>query len=134
MKTDGTSIGFLIKNLTKETRLGIKPTRICIHHYAPEPALCAYAIIIKYIEVISELRTTSKLWISCVRPHQEVGRQTISRWLKTLTMWDIDISVFTASTSKAAAMGVGLQTTLKTAGWHGAQNFKKFYHREDYAC
>ena len=51
-------------------------------------------------------------------------------------MSGIDISVFTAhstrmaSTSKAAAMGVGLQTILKTAGWHGAQNFKKFYYRE----
>ena len=72
-----------------------------------------------------------------MRPHQEVGRQTISRWLKTtLAMSGIDTSIFTAhstrmaSTSKAAAMGVGLQTILKTAGWHGAQNFKKFYHRE----
>ena len=52
-------------------------------------------------------------------------------------MSGIDISIFTAhstrmaSTSKAAAMGVGLQTILKTTGWHGAQNFKKFYHREE---
>ena len=137
VRTDGTSISYIIKTLTKETRPGIKTTPICIHQYAPEPALCAYATITKYIEVTSKLCKTSKLWISFVRPNQEVGRQTISRWLKTtLAMSGIEISIFTAhstrmaSTSKAAAMGVGLQTILKTAGWHGAQNFKKFYHRE----
>ena len=141
MRTDGASISFFIENLTKETRPGIKPTPVCIHQYAPEPALCAYATIIKHIKVTSKLRKTSKLWISFVRLHQEVGRETISRWLKTtLAMTGIDISIFTAysarmaSTSKAAAMGVGLQTILKTAGWHGAQNFKKFYHREAYVC
>ena len=75
---------------------------------------------------------------SLVRPHQEVGRQTTSRWLNTTPeMSGIDTSIFTAnstrmaSTSKAAAMGVDLQTILKTAGWQGAQSFKKFHHRED---
>ena len=61
VRTDGKSISFFIKNLTKETRPGIKPKPICIHQYAPEPALCAYATIIKYIEVTSKLRKTSNL-------------------------------------------------------------------------
>ena len=83
--------------------------------------MCAYATIIKYIELTSKLRKTSKLWIRFVRPHQEVGRQTINRWLKTtLTMSGIDKTIFTffstrmASSSKIAAMGIGLQTIVKT--------------------
>ena len=120
VRTDGMSISFFIKTLTKQTRPGIKTKPICIHQFAPEPALYAYATITKYIEVTSKLRKTSKLWKSFVRPHQEVGRQTISRWLKTtLAMSGIDISIFTAhstrmaSTSKAAAMGVALRLSLK---------------------
>ena len=72
-----------------------------------------------------------------MKAHQKVGRQSISGRLKTtLEKWDIDTTTFSAhstriaSTSEAAAMGVGLQTILKTAGWSKAQNFKKFYHIE----
>ena len=135
--SDGSSFTFLMKNLTKQVRPGIQQTPIRVSKYTLDPCLCAHSALKTYIQKTAGLRKSSKLWISYVKPHQEVGRQTISRWLKsTLELSGIDTSTFSAhstrmaSTSKAAAMGVGLQTILKTAGGSKAQNFKKFYHRE----
>ena len=48
----------------------------------------------------------------------------------------VDFSNFTghsirmAATSKANNMGVGLDTTLATAGWNSESNFKKIYLRD----
>ena len=86
----------------------------------------------EYLKRTDSLRSTSHLWISFKKPFKAVGRQTISRWLKTLLhMAGLDISIFTghstrmAATSKVNNMGVGLHTILATAGWNSESNLKK---------
>lgn len=81
--------------------------------------------------------TNSQLWVGLVKPHKTVGKQTLSRWFKELLKRaGIDTYVFTrhstrmASTSKDNAMGAGLDTILKSAGWASASNFQKFYNRD----
>ena len=101
-----------------------------------DPDLDIYNVLTWYLKRTAELRRSSKLWISFTKPHEPVGKQTISRWLKTiLQKAGIDVNNFTshstrmASTSKASAMGVGLTSILNTAGWTNAKNFYRFYLR-----
>ena len=85
----------------------------------------------------------NQLWLSWIKPHEPVGRQTISRWLKqTLKLGGIDTSKFLATAlgwlphpkpmpwASSKAMGVGLSTILNTAGWASKHNFIKFYCRD----
>ena len=91
----------------------------------------------QYIKVTENIKKGNQLWLSWIKPHEPVGRQTISRWLKqTLKLGGIDTSQFSghstriAATSKAHAKSVGLSIILNTAGWASKHNFIKFYCRD----
>ena len=97
---------------------------------------CVLSTLREYIRRTESIRKSRKLWIKVVKPHNEVTKETIGRWLKkVLVKADID-KKFTAhsfrmaSTSKAAANGLGLESILQTANWSSATNFHKFYLRE----
>ena len=78
-----------------------------------------------------------KLFISYVKPHGQVSRDTISRWLKiVMTRGGIDVkkisshSVRSAAVSKASATIVSVDKVLKVAGWSNARTFAKFYKKK----
>lgn len=91
----------------------------------------------EYIQKTNPLRTGEKqLFLSFVRPHKAVSRDTISRWTKeVLKLSGIDITTFTAhstraaTASKANAKDVPLDVILSTIGWASAQTFSKFYNK-----
>jgi hypothetical protein len=77
--------------------------------------------------------TVKKLFISYVKPHEQVSRDTISRWLQiVMTRGGIDVknlsshSVRSAAVSKASAKFVSVD---KVAGWSSANTFAKFYKK-----
>ena len=78
----------------------------------------------------------TKLFISYVRPHKPVSRDTISRWTKeTLRLSGIDTKVFTAhstmsaSVSKANEKDVPVHEIMPKAGWKSAETFRKYYNK-----
>ncbi|KAK3098029.1 hypothetical protein FSP39_015477 [Pinctada imbricata] len=83
------------------------------------------------------IRKCDALLISFVKPHGEVSKDTIARWLKTVMQKaGIDISKFSAhsiraaSTSKAMQHNIPIEEILKTAGWSNSGNFAKFYQKQ----
>ena len=127
---------FFFKTKLKTSRPSNKAQTLIVYKYTDE-SLCVYRTLSAYIERTQSLRSSQSLWISWVKPHPVVGRQSISRWLKAaLQLCGIDTKTFSghstrmASTSKAHAMGVGLTTILQTAGWSSQHNFIKFYKRD----
>ena len=81
---------------------------------------CVYSAVAEYIRRTKDIRppSTKALWISLIKPHGAVTRDSISRWLKeVLTSAKIDTEVFkahstrSASTSKANNLGVGLSSS-----------------------
>ncbi len=68
-------------------------------------ALCKrYLCTRVYIERAKPLRSSSKLFVSTVKPHGPVSKDTISRWVKaSLRIAGIDTSVFKPHSTKAAA-------------------------------
>lgn len=91
----------------------------------------------QYIQVTAPVRKeNSQLFLGTVKPHKPVAPCTIARWLKeVLKMSGIDVSVFTAhstrgaSSSAAADSGITTGDILKTADWSTESVFRKFYYR-----
>ena len=54
--------------------------------------LCAVAHLKRYIELVQDLRSSDKLFISYTKPYQVISKDTISRWWKTvMVLSGIDI-------------------------------------------
>ena len=76
------------------------------------------------------------MFISYVRPHKPVSRDTISRWTEqTLRLCGIDTKVLTAhstrsaSVSKANENDVPVHEIMAKAAWKSAETFRKYYNK-----
>lgn len=106
--------------------------------FAEDKTICVASTLQAYLRKTKELRKSiTKLFISFKRPHEVVGSQTLSRWIKTAMFKSgIDVNIFTAystrhaSTSAAKRGGVNIDLIRKTAGWSkNSTTFAKFYNR-----
>ena len=106
-------------------------TRIDIAAYEPDNTICPLTCLKAYINKTKALRNNeTKLFISYVRPHKAVSRDTVFRWTKdTLRLCSIDTKVFTAhitrsaSVSKANEKEVPVLEIMAKAGWTSAEIF-----------
>lgn len=110
---------------------------LTIPMFPDQPARCAASALHAYIKKTESLRSNSKLFITCKKPHGPASKQTISNWVKkTLQESGVDTDTFTAhstrhaSTSAAARKGRNIETIRKTAGWTSKSKvFGRFYNR-----
>ena len=98
--------------------------------------LCIVCHLKEYITRTEPLRKDRKLFISYVKPHHAIARDTLSRWIKTvLEAAGIDSSIFAAHSTRAASTSAALnrdaslKSILDAAGWSSSCVFKKFYLR-----
>ena len=125
-----------ITDYLKQSRPGYKNPTLIFDSYEHDSELCIVKCLYTYLEETHLLRGSSKsLFISYIKPHGSVTRDTISRWLKSV-LCDSGIessfkahSTRSASSSAAAASGLQIQDILDTAGWSNQQTFHKFYRR-----
>ena len=111
--------------------------RINIAAYEPDSTICPLTCLKAYINKTKALRSSeTKLFVSYVRPHKAVSRDTVSRWTKdTLRLCSIDTKVFTAhstrsaSFSKANEKDVPVCEIMAKAGWRSAETFRKDYNK-----
>ena len=107
-----------------------------IPFYENNPALCTASALGTYLEKTKPVRTCDNLFISYVAPHEPVTVQTISRWIKLSLQASGVSKEFSAhstryaATSKAARLGVNIETIKQTAGWSKkSETFARFYNR-----
>ena len=121
----------------KQNRPSWSQNCIELFAYPPDRRLCVTFVLKEYLKQTAALRKDcKKLFISYVKPHGQVSRDTISRWLKiVMTRGGIDVkkfsshSVRSAAVSKASAKFVSVDKVLKVAGWSNAKTFAKFYKK-----
>lgn len=89
-----------------------------------------------YLSRTLPIRKCTSLLLTTEKPHGPASTQTISRWLKeSLRLAGIDEKYTAhtfrhASTSKAAARGVLIDSIFARAGWtKGSSTFAKFYNK-----
>lgn len=100
--------------------------------------ICPVKVLIRYINCTKDVRNNNdELFLSFAKPHKAVGSETISRWLvNVLDLAGISSENYKAhsfrhaSTSKAAKVGVHIDSILKRVGWSkNSSVFARFYNR-----
>ncbi|XP_068714943.1 uncharacterized protein [Montipora foliosa] len=134
MKKFPTYFSFSLSGHLKQDKPGRVFGNVRLFQY-PKETLCVYTTLERYIEVTQSLRKSSKLLISCIKPHNEVSSSTIGRWLKTcLSLANIDVNIYqahstrSASTTKAAQL-LPIDVVMKLAGWSQESTFRKYYDK-----
>lgn len=120
-------------HLLKQSKPG-KHLDVMVFKSIKNEKLCIVKTMLEYLERTEHLRNGTKLFISTIKPHNSVSKDTIARWIKYV-MEKAGIgkgfkphSTRAASTSKAKQSGVTIQTIIKTAGWANAKVFTKHYN------
>lgn len=108
--------------------------------YAKDPRLCVLETLKLYIEKTQNLRPVGEedgqLFISYVKPHKPVSKDTIARWVRTMLIKaGVDTSKYTAGSvrpaaaSKAKAMAVPVAHIMARAGWSRETTFARHYNK-----
>ena len=128
------TIMFSVKQ--KHTRPGAHTEPATILAFPNNAKLCLIKHLERYLELTKDLRQGDKLFISFIKPHSPISRETFSRWVKlVLEGAGIDTEKFgshstrAASTSAAANHGASLVSIMKAAGWSNQKTFSKFYNK-----
>ena len=127
-----------LSGLQKHDRPGLHTNLVKIKAFPHDKALCPYLILEEYLARTKSIRGyQEQLLISYIKPHKQVSRDTIKRWLHTMMKCaGIDIEMYgpystrSASVSKAARINMPINQIMLTAGWTIESTFQKFYHKE----
>lgn len=121
----------------KTTRPGFHQAELALKGYSKDRNLCVLTALQCYIEKTKLFRKNeTKLFISCVKPHRKVTRDTIRNWVKTVLLKaGIDMKIFTGHSTRSASTSavcgkIPLQTILRTAGWSRESTFRQFYDKQ----
>ena len=124
-------------DLLKQTRLGKSNPVATLKAYPVDRRLCVIYTLKEYLKRTECIRGSKTcLFLSYVKPHNNVSRDTISRWLRTvMSNAGIDCNKFkthsirSASTSKAKQQFVPIDQILKVAGWSNTKTFGTYYDK-----
>ena len=137
MKLTESVCQFQILQHTKTSKPGHSSTSITISEFEQDRRICPLTALKEYLARTQGLRNGEKyLFISYVKPHRAVSRDTISRWAKSVLecSW-IDSHKFSPHSTRAAAASrakqkdVPLDAILAHVGWRSAETFQRFYDK-----
>jgi hypothetical protein len=96
MKQDESSFEFLLPEHVKQSRPGYTPPSIVLHAFPADETLCVFHHMRIYINQTKPLRgNETKLFISFMKLHHRISRDTISRWIRqTMTNAGVDTQIF----------------------------------------
>lgn len=135
---DGSTFVFTIPDQIKQSRPGSGPIKVVLRDFQEDQSISVVKVLEFYLKQTKNLRgSCSKLFISYVKPHAAVSRDTLARWIKlVLDLSGVDTKTFSAhstraaSTSAAYSRSVPIEEILKVAGWKSEKTFAKFYNKE----
>ena len=134
MRVSVDSYTFLFSKLLKQTRPGFPNPTVTLTAFR-DSRLCVVTTLKEYISRTELLRgSESQHFVSYIKPHKAVSRDTIGRWVKTvLSSAGIDTKKFKPHSTRAAAVSaasnVSVSLILSTAGWSSESTFAKFYNK-----
>jgi integrase len=128
---------FQIPGRVKHSKKGKPNPPLVFSQFPQDPILCPVKTLQAYIDMTKPWRQQNhktSLFLTTVKPHGPVAKTTIANWVKkTLTLAGIQgfsaHSTRAASTSKAKAKGLSLQTILQKGNWKSHTVWEKHYHK-----
>ncbi|KZS06436.1 Uncharacterized protein APZ42_030117 [Daphnia magna] len=132
------SVNFSLCKPRKSQRA--RPLRSLTVTKLQDPSIDPVPCLGLYVHSTDTLRSginEHRLLIGSVKPHKPVSGSTVARWIKKqLEEASVDTSTFSAhstrgaAASKAATLGVPIQSILSAADWASESNFSRLYCRE----
>ncbi|XP_050398224.2 uncharacterized protein LOC126816078 isoform X2 [Patella vulgata] len=132
------SFVFVFTDVLKVSRPNFHVPEFVLNSYPPDRRLCVYTGMKQYLERTERLRENmnGRLFISYIKPHNCVSRDTIARWLKcVMYSAGVDTSVFTAHSVRSAVVSraklgnVPIKDIMSKAGWTNVGTFRKYYDK-----
>lgn len=109
---------------------------VVIDAFTIDPSLCLVETLSHSSERTRNLRKCESLFVSFVKPHNKISRDTVSRWIKQMMILaGIDVNTFmphstrAAATSAAKQAGVPIQDIMQNASWTNSLTLPKFYDK-----
>jgi integrase len=136
IKKSKSTFTIVISDLVKQSRPGVSAPALRLNAYPVDRRLCVYTIMCEYLRrtMYIEKNMESKLFISYIKPHKAISRDTVSRWIRTvLQRSGVDVTMFKPHSVRAAAVSaakyqkVPIEDILRTAGWGSECTFRKYY-------
>ena len=134
MKKHENCFEFSLIEHIKQDRPGKVFGNVRLYKY-PTKERCVYETLEFYLKATENLRSTTRLLVSFVKPYKAVTSSTIGHWIKTvLASAGIDTSVFSAHSTCCASASKAITTIsadmlIRAAGWSQESTFRKFYDR-----
>lgn len=125
------------RDLLKQSRPGKGNPVAELKAYPCDRRLCVIFALKEYLKRTQEIRgSKTSLFLSYIKPHGEITKDTISRWLRTV-MYNSGIdcdkfkvhSIRSASTSKAKLNFVPVDKIISVAGWSNTKTFATYYNK-----
>lgn len=135
------SVCVLLGENIKQCRPKFNVRFVTFQAYSTDKTLCVCETLKMYIARTKEFRSVEnrvngKLFLSFIKPHKQVTKDTVARWIRTvLIMSDVDTekysagSVRPAAASKAKATAVPITHIMTKAGWSREATFAKYYKK-----
>jgi hypothetical protein len=129
---------FTLSKVIKQSRPGKSPPVIELRAYPRDRRLCVVTVLREYLKrrEVKAPKKENKLFVTYVKPHEGVSRDTLSRWIKNIMCRaGIDTTTFkahstrAAAASKAKAMDIPIKDIMEAAGWSRSSTFGKFYQK-----
>lgn len=135
------SISVWLGGNVKQCRPKFNLRMVSFKVYTKDSRLCVCETLKMYIartkQFRNEVQQNGNLLISFIKPHRNVTKDTIARWIRTMLFSSgVDTekfsagSVRTAAVSKAKAMAVPIKHIMAKAGWSRETTFAKHYDKE----
>lgn len=137
MKEGDSFFEFALPEHIKQSPPGYKVPSVLLQAYPADQSLCVFTHLREYLQRTKLLRgTETKLFLSHAKPHHRASRDTISRWIRSVTAAaGVDVTTFkphstrAAAASKAKNASVPVKEILDTAGWSSERTFDRFYNK-----
>lgn len=130
------SFVFIFKDHLKQSSVSNSNPTLVLKAFPRDPSICVFNSLKEYLQRTSEIRKDDELFISYIKPHRSVHKETISRWIKrVLSASGIDTSKYKAHSTRAASSSAAVRSNLRlrdlmqAAGWKNASTFAKFYNK-----
>uniref|UniRef100_A0ABD2XMW6 Reverse transcriptase domain-containing protein n=1 Tax=Trichogramma kaykai TaxID=54128 RepID=A0ABD2XMW6_9HYME len=133
-----TKITLVVTEFLKTTRPGMKHPILVLTPFTQRPKLCVFNTLKVYLEKTRLLRKSdSFLFLSYKKPYNEVGTQTLARWVRNIMKEaGIDTQIFKAHSTRHAASsaaydkGLSIDVIKERAGWSkDSKVFARYYNR-----
>ena len=106
---------------------------LILEAYPEDPRVCPVHYIRAYLKETKGIKSSDRLFITLMAPHEAASVATITRWLKKTISLSGQVgsggSTRSASGSQAIMNGASLKTVLDAGDWARASMFRKFYFK-----